>query len=248
MNKFRFSPSIHGSSVLLMWLSGHHPHQAVIAAKLSSLSTSKIPLSYSDPNLPFCYVAANATELMGLQKPANFLATQTWPSARMSSHMLLEHFDPEWAFCEFGCGPGLPSITAAHLGSQNVIATDVDEVALELVERAAKEQFRNGAIKTKKFDLEADPCTIPAADLYLLSDVFQSNAVAVGAARVVHRIIEASNSMVWVTSQTDRAQREEFRLELMKLLQDQTLTWEPRTSKPTRLWLVDVDELEVKYC
>ena len=41
--------------------------------------------------------------------------------------------DPSWIVCELGCGPGLPSLTAARSGAKRVIATDVDAVAVGAV-------------------------------------------------------------------------------------------------------------------
>ena len=41
---------------------------------------------------------------------------------------------------ELGCGPGLPSIVLANLGISEVIATDVDLIALQMVEKSAREQ------------------------------------------------------------------------------------------------------------
>ena len=48
-------------------------------------------------------------------------------------------FPPLMAHCEFGCGPGLPSITAADLGSPGVVATIVADLALELVNKKIDE-------------------------------------------------------------------------------------------------------------
>jgi hypothetical protein len=126
------------------------------------------------------------------------------------------------SMCELGCGPGLPSLTAAAAfwaagaagdGSldppdllprlERVVATDADPLALELVRAAAREQGVLGSILTTQiFDLVRDTRDdgdddhraagkndLPAADLYVLSDVFESAEVARGAARLTARVL-----------------------------------------------------------
>jgi hypothetical protein len=150
--------------------------------------------------------------------------------------------------CEFGCGPGLPSLTAANmiksasggiLGSQTllkrVVATDVDSVALSLVAQAAKEQGLGSILSVQPFDLieNADATSlVPHADLYLLADVFESSHVARGAAILTSRLLRddcgrCAPCQVWVFAQTDRAQREVYLDEMKRLLQDESLSWSP---------------------
>ncbi len=143
--------------------------------------------------------------------------------------------------CELGCGPGLPSLTAAAAGVGKVIATDLEPLALELVSAAAYDQ--DLIMETRLIDLCGDE--IPEADLYVLADVFESRSVAKGAARLLH----ATTSSVWVFCQSDRAQRDIFRDELRSLLGDNDLDWIPmRHFDPSmRICLFDVDEGEVWY-
>ena len=192
----------------------------------------------------------------------NFLATQVWPSARSAAMALERHFSlvPEnkkITVCEFGCGPGLPSLTAALLGAPVVYATDLDPFALELVQAAAECQGVSDRVTTKVLDLvHSYPDEIPWADLYLFSDVFESNAVARGAARVAAECLELSRKQttsVWVFAQSDRAQRDVFLHELRRLMDDPTLYWQPMTLEEQtiqshhRLWLCDIDETQVQY-
>jgi predicted nicotinamide N-methyase len=185
--------------------------------------------------------------------------------------------------CEFGCGPGLPSLTAASVikrvssGSgryrtslKRVVATDVDPVALELVERAAIEQGLDSILTAQPFDLMGDADTtspVPQADLYLLADVFESSHVARGAAHITSQLLLDDRGrapcQVWVFAQSDRAQREVYLDEIKRLLQVESLAWSPVESGPpslvppskalqrhrpsSRLWLCDVDETRVKY-
>jgi predicted nicotinamide N-methyase len=145
--------------------------------------------------------------------------------------------------CELGCGPGLPSLTAAAAGVGKVIATDLEPLALELVSSAALDQNLVNVVETRLIDLCGDE--LPQADLYVLSDVFESGSVAKGAARLLH----ATNSPVWVFCQSDRAQREIFRNEMRALLGDNDLDWiSMQNFDPSkRVCLFDVDESEVSY-
>jgi len=192
--------------------------------------------------------------------------------------------------CEFGCGPGLPSIAAAAaldaaaavvraasnssmsgvrsngIGNSNskVYATDVDRFALQLVRAAARDQDLSHLLVAVPYDLllvddvdvdsnggenESDgvdvpPSPPPRADLYLLSDVFESSDVARGAARVVRRILlspspsssksKSNSSKVWVFAQSDRVQREVFLEELKKYCRSRpdSLRWRPYEDGP----------------
>jgi predicted nicotinamide N-methyase len=137
-----------------------------------------------------------------------------------------------------------------------VIATDLDGFALQLVQAAAAAQGYSG-VETALFDLVSPSSSsnndLPVADLYILSDVFESAAVAQGAADVTCRVLE-QGAHVWVFCQSDRAQREVY----LELLQDQlassssdVLAWASlKDGPPTdgfRLWLCNVDETTVFY-
>ena len=82
-----------------------------------------------------------------------FLATQVWPSAKVAPQALLQynphdscgHFKTDiaqascskWKLCEFGCGPGLPSLAAAHTNHYSqIVGTDVNQFCMELVQAA----------------------------------------------------------------------------------------------------------------
>ena len=217
--------------------------------------------------------ALTVQSISNLQPQDNFLATQVWPSARAVAAVLQSHVRQHHAatttpmiICEFGCGPGLPSITAAAAGAASVIATDVDPLALQLVSKAAQEQNLS-SLTTHPFDLiHSYVDEIPHADLYVFSDVFENGHVAAGTARVVAEILERGRgASVWVFAQTDRAQRETFLEELRRLLGDPTLSWKEQQADESRgkeclvvphpeelqydgtLWLCDVDEQKVTY-
>jgi len=238
----------------------------------------QVPLRRNGSDSPYALAVSNVADLATATEqttmktsdssssttlpPINFLATQVWPSARSAALALERHLSllPETtaSVCEFGCGPGLPSLTAAALGAPLTYATDLDPFALELVKKAAKQQGFSNRIETKVFDLvNSYTDEIPFADLYLFSDVFECNRVAEGAARVAVECLErrGGTGTVWVFAQSDRAQREIFLNELQRLLQDPSLYWQssPRgdpegaVQSNNRLWLCDIDEMRVTY-
>lgn len=215
-----------------------------------------------DPSSPYCFSASSITTL---DPSSNFLATQVWPSARLASLAVKEHASKHWNVCEFGCGPGLPSLTAASLGC-SVLATDLDEFALDLVQAAADEQGWD--VKTRRFDLIADSSSHAQAlqslhdyyhksivgsdddiDLVIFSDVFENNQVAKGAAVVTKYFLDRG-SRVWTFAQSDRAQRDAYIAELNRVYHEnqQVLSFQDTPYDPEeKLWLCDLDETKVVY-
>ncbi|GFH60511.1 hypothetical protein CTEN210_16987 [Chaetoceros tenuissimus] len=109
---------------------------------LSDFSLHKVKLR-NDDSSPYCYAATvdpTKSSISENKVRYNFLATQVWPSARQAAFFLEQYVDCNWKVCELGCGPALPSITLANLGIKQVIASDLDKVALEMIEKAAEEQ------------------------------------------------------------------------------------------------------------
>jgi 2-polyprenyl-3-methyl-5-hydroxy-6-metoxy-1,4-benzoquinol methylase len=218
-----------------------------------------------------------------LPPSTNFLATQVWPSARVAA-MAMERYllrvgggpPPAPApvrsslssvvLCEFGCGPGLPSLAAAHAGAAMVYTTDIDATALLLVGEAARRQGLSHRIETRHFDLiHSYMDEIPHADIYLFSDVFENSHVAEGAARVAAELLRRNrSSKVWVFAQSDRSQRDVFLCHLRELVGDASLVWsradakrlfttteEDKDEVPWQyfgaLWLCEIDETTVMY-
>lgn len=204
-----------------------------------------------------------------LPSTSNFLATQVWPSARFAA-MAIERYLPTFhcstaVVCEFGCGPGLPSLAAAAAGAAKVFATDIDETALALVQEASSVQNLSHVIEASHFDLiNCFMDEIPHADLYLFSDVFENAQVAEGAARLTAELLMRGRSKVWVFAQPDRSQRDTFLKNLRDYLQDDSLIWSAVDHSTlsladdglfraplqycNSLWLSEVDESAVKYC
>ncbi len=223
---------------------------------IRGVSVQKTNLILKDPLSPYCFAAAS---MATLDPSSNFLATQVWPSARLASLAVKENVSSQWKICEFGCGPGLPSLTAASLQC-SVMATDLDEFALELVQTAADEQGLD--VKTRRFDLIVDGKDSEQRalqsihkmmggdiDLALFSDVFENDAVAIGAAHVTKYFLDRG-SRVWTFAQSDRPQREAYVTELNLLLRDYhpPVSFEDRPYDPAnKLWLCDLDETKVVY-
>jgi len=264
---------------------------AACQVRVFGKTVQKVPLRYRDDDSPYALaVAAFSDEPLvdsscgsvgsavdADPSPAsppttmNFLATQVWPSARTAARALERYMNPSWRICEFGCGPGLPSLVAASLGADKVYATDVDATGLELVKLAAKQQGLEN-IEARTFDLtDNHDHELPQADLYLFSDVFESAKVAIGAAAICYRLLGQQHQPrkddascpapllvlphVWVFAQADRAQREFFLKEMQRLLKDPSLSWstasnleeEKAWALNSRLWLCDLDEMNVFY-
>lgn len=211
--------------------------------KVAGVPVYIVPLQRNDRDSPYCFVASTASMI---DAKTNFLATQVWPSARLVATAVQKHLDPSWVVCEMGCGPGLPSLVAAKLGASRVVASDLDVFALKLVKEAAAAQKLEN-IEARQFDLTETENPLPPADLYLLSDVFESGAVARGAARVTDKAL-ISGARVWVFAQTDRAQREEYLEELNKIRRS-SLSWTTVDDfdDSQALWLCDVEETAVSY-
>lgn len=239
---------------------------SAMSIKVSGVNVHRVPLRGSDPKSPWCYAATMGVTEASLptasasgsawtaptSAPAiNFLATQVWPSARAAACAIERHVNPRWTVCELGCGPGLPSLTAATIGCTKVIATDVDPFALQLVQEASKQQRL--PLSTQIFDLTSRTDALPMADLYVMSDVFELSSVARGAAFHTHRALERGAN-VWVFTQADRVQREIYLSQVQRLLGKPDLQWsmsflnhDDHGAAEGKLWLCDVDETAVHY-
>jgi predicted nicotinamide N-methyase len=76
---------------------------------------------------------------------------------------------------ELGCGLGLPSLVAARAGAE-VLATDGDEEALELLERNARENGLNVATARAEWHAPGDLVARGPFDLVLAADVLYDRA------------------------------------------------------------------------
>jgi len=240
--------------IAIFWMLSFLPTSVALVSPLAGFSLHKVKLR-NDDSSPYCFAATVDPTKEAVDVKYNFLATQVWPSARQASFALEKYVDRSWRVCEFGCGPALPSLVMASMGLPQVIATDLDMVALDMVEKAAKEQGFDNLV-TKRVDLTAAPESILAeinADLYIMSDVFENGAVAKGAASYTMKALN-SGARVWTFAQSDRAQREIYLKELEKLGAKKygPVAWEMNDLSSDNisdemLLLFDLDEVNVSY-
>lgn len=253
------------------WITISQKYWCCWGCQVDNIKVHRVPLRQKDKLSPFCLAASSAMDVMNTDTSTsiNFLATQVWPSARVAAMACERHLDQRWTVCEFGCGPGLPSLTAANMRAKKVYATDLDSFALKLVQEAGRLQALTN-LETRQVDLCAEHVVveqeiaekptvsnniIPRADLYIFSDVFESPAVAIGAARVTQAILSSSDNhqpRVWVFAQTDRACREIYLQEMRNHLTVGDLSWQPLeeydpNSLSQKLFLFDLDETMVAY-
>lgn len=151
-----------------------------------------------------------------LVQPHDPLASSYWPAARPLAALIAES---GWAkgqrVLELGAGTGLCSLTAASSGAASVLATDVSELALQLLSSAAAEQGL--AVRTARLDaLDASSQPLPPADLLVLSDLFVTEELARGHARRCAEALASGYSRVLVVD-PGRSTREGFLRELEAL-------------------------------
>jgi predicted nicotinamide N-methyase len=239
------------------------------------LSVHRVPLRYNDDNSPYAFAVTTTTTTENddnhdsTPSSYNFLATQVWPSSRTASIVIENYFkqlppinkstrcNKPFVLCEFGCGPGLPSLTALKCNNDiHVIATDIEPIALELVRYASMEQNVSNRLQTQIFNVimhdstsvtvHATATTIPVADIYILSDIFESGRIAKGAAQLTIRILkENPYCCIWVFAQSDRAQREIYLQEIQNILQIvPELKWCDSLQPPDLLLYHDVENCD----
>ena len=250
-----------GTAILLVFQIDSMMSFSVPAAPLlSGVKLQKVHLrNPKESESPFCYAATVDPTLPPPTVQFNFLASQVWPSARTASFQCEEHVNVQWTVCELGCGPALPSLVMASMGVNAVIATDICDFGLQMAEKAAQDQGLTN-FSTRKFDLIKDDFSALShvgADLFVMSDVFETDKVARGAAKFTIKALE-SGSKVWVFAQSDRSQREVYKEELLKLGENKielsNLEWkvleeteEFLAMDHDSLWLCDIDEVRVDY-
>ena len=127
---------------------------------------------------------------------AGSLGTRTWPSA-IGLAQWIAASDENLAglqVLECGAGTGLVSLALASRGA-SVLATDVDNNALRLVEMAAKEQGLTAKLRTATYDIcSAQP--LPQCDILVAADLTYSEKLADACARRCDEVIRAGGRAV----------------------------------------------------
>ena len=106
-----------------------------------------------------------------------------WPSAVVAARALAARDVAGLRVLELGAGTGLASATAARLGAA-VVATDVSDLSLELLRRAAAD---GGAFDVQRLDFtDADAvAALGDFDVVVAADTLYEEAIARATARVV---------------------------------------------------------------
>ena len=106
-----------------------------------------------------------------------------WPSAVVAARALAARDVAGFRVLELGAGTGLASATAARLGA-DVVATDVSDISLELLRRAAAD---GGAFDVQRLDFtDADAvAALGDFDVVVAADTLYEEAIARATARVV---------------------------------------------------------------
>ena len=177
-----------------------------------------------------------------------------WPAAFVVAQRLLAELErrpgEEITMVELGAGTGLVSLAALQAGCQRVVATDYEQIPLDLLQYAA--QHLNPSITAEEngihqrltcrhldmLDMENQP--LPAhADYVVAADVMYEPKTG---RAVAHRVVEAlkNNSTIIVGDSPGRAGRPAFLEELNSLLKTESLDF-----TDTNGWTVTGDRNEL---
>jgi predicted nicotinamide N-methyase len=142
-----------------------------------------------------------------------------WPAARAVADRLLERYDLQGTtILEIGAGTGLVSLAALLGGARKVLATDYQELPLELLQYSAhylNPHIDDSCLSTRLFDITSHE-HLPIADIMVAADVLYEPQTGIQLAR---RVVEAleSNMKVLIGDSPGRAGRGAFLQELENL-------------------------------
>mmetsp|Transcript_37581 Transcript_37581/g.75265 ORF Transcript_37581/g.75265 Transcript_37581/m.75265 type:complete len:264 (+) Transcript_37581:1-792(+) len=139
----------------------------------------------------------------------NKYGNMVWPGAKAVSKALVGMELEGRRVLELGAGSGLCSIAAASLGA-SVLATDLNEEPLQLLQMAASRQ--NLKIDVEQFDI-LGPMPLPRCDIVIAADCIYNKQLGEGMAR---RVVEAkcNGAEVLIGSSVKRPGYELFLSEL----------------------------------
>ena len=175
-----------------------------------------------DPALPWIYEADWEAQQQSRATAASFasgslehdpLSSCHWPASVPLARLLARSQSglEGKRVIELGCGTGVCALASARAGATEVLATDIDEVALAMTAAAAAAQNLS-AVRTLVFDAESWETPLPSADVLILSDLFVTNRLA-----RAHgcRVAEAlSRGLVVLVVDPGRSSRASFLAEL----------------------------------
>jgi predicted nicotinamide N-methyase len=142
-----------------------------------------------------------------------------WPAASAIASRLLTSSGQLGGkrILEVGAGTGLVSIAAAQGGAAHVLATDYEEIPLQLLQHAAAHLNNNSArVETAHFDLCDATTPLPRCDVLVAADVMYDPATGRAAAA---RAVEAlrAGGRVLIGDSPGRAGRPAFLQKLREL-------------------------------
>jgi len=152
----------------------------------------------------------SSIELRGHDIFVELKKSYVWPSAQLLAEWIFDH--PEEVHgkrvLELGCGIGLPSMAAAKVGAEKVIATDRDDNYLEKFrDVCAYNQYENvSTLNVDWFAVQSNELHIPQVDIVLCADVNYYSS-AIGA--LAHCIAAAGRTCLLV-SREGRISLDEF--------------------------------------
>eukprot|EP00930_Biecheleria_cincta_P009373 TRINITY_DN111109_c0_g1_i1.p1 TRINITY_DN111109_c0_g1~~TRINITY_DN111109_c0_g1_i1.p1 ORF type:complete len:374 (-),score=58.40 TRINITY_DN111109_c0_g1_i1:50-1129(-) len=161
-----------------------------------------------------------------------------WPASWVAAERVLSvcraRQRQKLRFLEIGCGAGLPSLCALAAGAE-VVATDLEELPLKLLQAAAESQHLPGSLRLQQVDVLAaagmssvpgglvrriKPCPSEqeAFDVIVCSDCLYKHDVAQAVGRLLGRVLLRRPATVLVVTDANRSGRQAFLDELDSVL------------------------------
>jgi len=152
-----------------------------------------------------------------------------WPAAWTAAQRVMRICNRQGSrgtlrMLEIGCGSGLPSLCALALGAE-VVATDLEELPLQLLQAAADAQELPGSLEVMQMDVlkAADsnprnsvtcPSDVERFDIIVCSDCLYKHDVARAIAVLIGRALLAYPTTMVVVTDANRRGRQDFLDEL----------------------------------
>lgn len=127
--------------------------------------------------------------------PGMAFGTGTHETTRMCIIMLQKYVKPGMNVFDVGCGSGILAITAAKLGASRVLASDIDDVAVNVAKENVQKNGVSDVITVKKSDGLKELNEIGPADLIV------ANIIADVIIKITHDVRESlKNNGIYIAS------------------------------------------------
>jgi predicted nicotinamide N-methyase len=145
-----------------------------------------------------------------------------WPASQTLASLLLSRSDEllqDKTILEVGTGTGLVSLAAALGGAKSVLATDYENIPLQLLDYASKHLNDNrtaSILKMQHFDICDLSQPLPAANVLVAADIMYEPKTG---RAMAHRAVEAleAGSQVFICDSSGRPGRPHFLKRLKEL-------------------------------